>query len=86
MELSGSDFQRLSARLLEAEAWERVREADLPHIVSCCDVVTGAVDYAGPYPSRLEAELAAGLERDLDRDCDERLRFKIAPLYPPVGC
>lgn len=59
-------------------------EIELPHIVVCRDVDTGAVSYSGPFPSGLEALLFADRESALDRafNAQNPMEFSVAALFP----
>ncbi|HET6153924.1 MAG TPA: hypothetical protein VFE15_13300 [Marmoricola sp.] len=57
---------------------------DLPHIVVCRDIETGAVSYSGPFPDGVSALVFAERESAVDRELNdgEPLSFGVAALYP----
>jgi len=60
-------------------------ELSLPHIVITRDGHTGRMSFAGPYPTSLEALVAAETESRVDRDGGASgLTFQVAALYPPL--
>ncbi|QGN58968.1 hypothetical protein [Nostocoides sp. HKS02] len=62
-------------------------EMDLPHIVFSRDA-RGCMDsFSGPYPTALEALVAADIEQQIEREVDSghALSFHIAALYPALS-
>lgn len=59
-------------------------EIDLPHIVVCSDLETGAVSYSGPFRDGLSALVFAQRESDLDRTANtgRPMQFSVAALFP----
>jgi hypothetical protein len=78
-DLSGQQMVHL---VLDSLVGESVREIDLPHLVLCTDLETGAVSYEGPYPDGMTALAAAESEStELDAEVSG-FRFTVAPLLP----
>jgi hypothetical protein len=59
-------------------------ELDLPHIVMCRDQSGMYVSYFGPYPSAVEAMVAAEIEGEIEREAAGGMpvTFHVAALYP----
>jgi sugar phosphate isomerase/epimerase len=73
---------RLLRERLVAEA---VAELDLPHVVICTHLDTGATSIQGPYPDALAAAEAAqrdhdALARDTTPGSEGRLKYTVVPL------
>lgn len=64
-----------------------VAEMDLPHIVLCRDARGVTASFSGPYPSAIEALVAADLEYQIESESDgaESLTFHVAALYPAIS-
>ena len=62
-------------------------EIELPHIVVCTDIATGAVSYSGPFRDGLTALVVAEGEAELDRHADggASMSFAVAALLPAPG-
>ncbi|HEV7171801.1 hypothetical protein [Pedococcus sp.] len=89
MQIPGDDadpdplHSRLSAFVVEMTR----AEMELPHIVYARDA-RGCMDsFSGPYPTAMEALVAADVEQQIEReaDCRHPLTFHIAALYPALG-
>jgi hypothetical protein len=63
-----------------------VAEMDLPHIVLCKDARGATASFSGPYPSAVEALVAADIEHQIESASDgpEALTFHVAALYPAL--
>jgi hypothetical protein len=63
-----------------------VAEVDLPHIVLCKDARGTTASFSGPYPSAVEALVAAELEQRIEAEADgpDALTFHVAALYPAL--
>lgn len=63
-----------------------IAEMDLPHIVLCRDSKGVTASFSGPYPSAVEALVAADLEHRIEAASDgaEALTFQVAALYPAL--
>lgn len=63
-----------------------LNELDLPHIVMCRDPTGMFVSYFGPYPSAVEAMVAAEIEGEIERDAGGGMpmTFHVAALYPAL--
>jgi hypothetical protein len=63
-----------------------VAEMDLPHIVLCRDSRGVSASFSGPYPSAIEALVAADIEQQIESESDgqEALTFHVAALYPAL--
>lgn len=61
-------------------------ELDLPHIVMCRDRSGMFVSYFGPYPSAVEALVAAEVEGEIEREAGGGMAvtFHVAALYPAL--
>ena len=61
-------------------------EMDLPHIVMCRDPSGLFVSYFGPYPSAVEAMVAAEIEGEIEREAGGGMpvTFHVAALYPAL--
>jgi hypothetical protein len=59
-------------------------EIELPHIVVCRDLETGAVSYSGPFPNGLSALVFAEQESVLDQSTNpvNPMQFGVAALFP----
>ena len=66
-------------------------EMDLPHVVYSRDAQGTMASFSGPYPTAIDACVAAEIEHQIDLECDgsPTLSFHVAPLYPALaapGC
>lgn len=63
-----------------------LNELDLPHIVMCRDSSGVFVSYFGPYPSAVEAMVAAEIEGEIERGAGGGMpvTFHVAALYPAL--
>jgi hypothetical protein len=63
-----------------------VAEMDLPHIVLCRDSKGATASFSGPYPSAVEALVAADCEHRLESASDgiDAVTFQVAALYPAL--
>ena len=61
-------------------------EMDLPHIVLCKDSRGTMASFSGPYPTAIEALIAADIEQQIEFESDgqEALTFHVAALYPAL--
>ncbi|HEX4189845.1 MAG TPA: hypothetical protein VHZ06_02535 [Marmoricola sp.] len=82
--MADQDGTVLIARAALVELEDLAQEAALPHLVICTDVGGGAQSYSGPYPTREEALAAARYEARLEDPDEERLRFTVEPVFPPI--
>lgn len=59
-------------------------EIELPHIVVCRDTETGAVSYAGPFHSGIDALVFADHESRVDVEVNDGapMEFSVAALLP----
>lgn len=89
MQISGGDAEsnplhsKLSGFMVEMSR----AEMDLPHIVFSRDG-RGCMDsFSGPYPTAIEALVAADIEQQIEREADggHTLTFHIAALYPALS-
>lgn len=83
--MTPEELATLLRAVQKAELDDLLREAGLPHLVACVDSQSGLTTFAGPYPSREAAERAARYEETLESGPGSRLRFEVAPVYPPRG-
>jgi hypothetical protein len=62
-------------------------EMDLPHIVFSRDARGFMASFSGPYPTAVEALVAADIEEQIERETDgaQTLTFHIAALYPALS-
>jgi hypothetical protein len=62
-------------------------EMDLPHVVYSKDAQGTMASFSGPYPTAIEACVAADIEHQIDLECDgaPTLTFHVAPLYPALA-
>lgn len=89
MQIPGDDAEPnpLHARLAGFMVEMARAEMDLPHIVFSRDA-RGCMDsFSGPYPTALEALVAADIEQQIDGEADggHALTFHIAALYPRLS-
>lgn len=81
--MRSEELEELLRNVQQAELEDTLRESRLPHLVACVDSRSGIATFAGPYPTRAAAVRAAALEARLERDPESRLRFEVAPVFPP---
>lgn len=76
----------LYAFLSKAVSAAAREEIDLPHVLICRDVETGAVSYSGPFPTGLAALAAAEREQQVDDATNDGppMSFSVAALLPAV--
>lgn len=62
-------------------------EMDLPHVVYSKDAQGAMASFSGPYPTAIEACVAADIEHQIDLECEgsPTLTFHVAPLYPALA-
>lgn len=81
--MTSEELEALLRSVQKAELDDVLRESGLPHLVACVDSHSGLATFAGPYPTREAAERAAAHEALLEQGAGSRLRFEIAPVFPP---
>jgi hypothetical protein len=81
--MDSDELEALLRAVQRAESEDERRESRLPHLVACVDDESGSTTFAGPYPSRAAAVRAAAHEARLEARAESRLRFEVAPVFPP---
>lgn len=75
------------AFVVRAVSGAAVAEVDLPHIVVCRDPETRTTSYSGPFPTAVDALVAAEREGAEDRrvGAGPPMEFSVAALFPVGG-